>query len=230
MRMTIASVALFLAVHVVVAGVALAQDESAQSESAPQAATPAETLATVAVKGVLPYPRGFYERKQRAPGVFLTRAEIEKRGPVRVTDLFRGTPGATVVSNPRGNVVATSRGARSTNFQPRSVTGPTSSERATGRNQATPRSKDDGPPEPSGVTGEAAPPCTAAVFLNGVRYPAGPGQLDAIPIGSVEAVEFYDSPARVPAQFSAVGTRRMTNVDPEGSATCGVILIWQRES
>lgn len=41
--------------------------------------------------------RGFYQRKRRGWGTFLTREEIEQKQPVRTTDIFRGIAGVRVV-------------------------------------------------------------------------------------------------------------------------------------
>jgi hypothetical protein len=51
--------------------------------------------------------RGFYERQAAGIGHFLTRADIEMRGPWRVADLFYGVPGARVIPGRPGQPVPT---------------------------------------------------------------------------------------------------------------------------
>jgi hypothetical protein len=48
---------------------------------------------------------GFYDRLNRGSGSFMTRAEIETRNPIEVTDLLRGMPGVTVTTVGGGNEV-----------------------------------------------------------------------------------------------------------------------------
>jgi hypothetical protein len=55
-------------------------------------------------------------------------------------------------------------------------------------------------------------PCVPLFFLNGLRL----GNAPSLNPEDVEAVEIYESIARIPAQFSPVG------------AVCGVIVIWTR--
>jgi hypothetical protein len=42
--------------------------------------------------------QGFYERKERGRGIFITREQIEMRGGNRFTDILRMTPGVEVVA------------------------------------------------------------------------------------------------------------------------------------
>lgn len=54
---------------------------------------------------------GFYQRMERATGVFITREEIEDRDPVRTSDLFRAVPGVRVAGfGPGTSSVAVVRG------------------------------------------------------------------------------------------------------------------------
>lgn len=55
---------------------------------------------------------GFYERRDRGLGHFLTREQIDKRNPMRMTDLFRMIPGARVESRGFGTQLVRFRGAR----------------------------------------------------------------------------------------------------------------------
>lgn len=62
-----------------------------------------------------PVHSGFHDRKERGFGQYITREEIEKRNPSRVTDLLRSVPGVRTTSSGRGShgVVTTSRGNNS---------------------------------------------------------------------------------------------------------------------
>lgn len=61
--------------------------------------------------------------------------------------------------------------------------------------------------------------CRPAVFVDGVRtrYDPGIGQTlsSLVPVGWVEAVEVYVSPAEIPLEYGITS-----------SGTCGVILFW----
>ncbi|HEY9514521.1 MAG TPA: carboxypeptidase regulatory-like domain-containing protein [Gemmatimonadaceae bacterium] len=54
---------------------------------------------------------GFDERSKRAFGTFITSDDIEKRGSIRMTDLFRTIPGVQVVWNGSGYTVQMTRGS-----------------------------------------------------------------------------------------------------------------------
>lgn len=57
--------------------------------------------------------RGFYERRGRAHGHFISAPEIRERAPLRTSDLMRGVPGLIVTRDPGGRPgirIARSRG------------------------------------------------------------------------------------------------------------------------
>jgi hypothetical protein len=49
-----------------------------------------------------PHLGGFWERRERRIGYYITREDIEKKNPQRLTDLLRGLPGAKVMPGPNG--------------------------------------------------------------------------------------------------------------------------------
>ncbi len=55
---------------------------------------------------------GFYSRKDRGIGHFVTREEIERRNPPNVTDMFRMIPGARVESRGPGRTIVRFRGSQ----------------------------------------------------------------------------------------------------------------------
>jgi hypothetical protein len=55
---------------------------------------------------------GFYSRKDRGIGHFVTRDEIERRNPPNVTDMFRMIPGARVESRGPGRTIVRFRGSQ----------------------------------------------------------------------------------------------------------------------
>lgn len=62
---------------------------------------------------------GFYERRVREPGVFLTREAIEARHPVTTVDLFEGIPGVRIVrEGTRHRVALTGNRATSLLYDP----------------------------------------------------------------------------------------------------------------
>lgn len=58
--------------------------------------------------------------------------------------------------------------------------------------------------------------CSAAVYLDGRRYPLGPRGLDGIVTLDIEAIEIYRGPASVPGEFGG------------SDSGCGVLAIWTR--
>lgn len=70
------------------------------------------TVVTRSRRSVSPVLEGFYGRLERGQGRFVTREEIEARGPARVTDMLRTIPNLNAHS-PRGGVggVTMSRGS-----------------------------------------------------------------------------------------------------------------------
>jgi hypothetical protein len=55
---------------------------------------------------------GFYARKERGIGHFITREEIDRRNPPNLTDMFRMVPGARVDSRGPGRTVIRFRGSQ----------------------------------------------------------------------------------------------------------------------
>jgi hypothetical protein len=120
---------------------------------------------------------GFYDRLEQGAGLFIERAEIERRRPSRVTDLLRGRPGLTVIRTPDGKDDVR-------------VTTPTRL-----RGDCQPVIWVDGVKIRSG--GEPRVQVTATgnrVFMQ--------AQLSEIVTPEeVEAIEVYDSPAGVPVEY-----------------------------
>lgn len=74
----------------------------------------AATLPPVAVETTprRPYLGGFWERRERGMGMFLTRDEIDRKRPLRITDLFQGLQGVTLTRTSRGRFLTFERGNR----------------------------------------------------------------------------------------------------------------------
>jgi carboxypeptidase family protein/TonB-dependent receptor-like protein len=86
-------------------------DERREVRAGPGSLDVALTPAPVAVGTVAassrrmplsPPLRRFYERMERGRGSFVTREQIDRRKPRRLTDLFREIPGVRVAPTPRG--------------------------------------------------------------------------------------------------------------------------------
>jgi hypothetical protein len=87
-------------------------DERRDVSTAPGALEVALTPAPVALGGVQaaaqrmpmsPPLRRFYERMEHGRGSFVTREQIDRRKPRRLTDLFREIPGVRVATTSRGD-------------------------------------------------------------------------------------------------------------------------------
>ena len=135
----------------------------------------------------------FEERRTaRAGGRFLTQDEFEKRASSLTSDVLRQLPGIDLMRDPlRGSAFY--------------VNG--------GRMQM-----------PRGAmqnTGFRPPPCFAAVVLDGAFVYSGadgepPFNINSIGPAHIAGLEFYASPATIPARYN--GTRN----------TCGLVVIWTR--
>jgi hypothetical protein len=68
----------------------------------------AVALAAVAVEAERTYLGGFWERRDRDIGAFITRADIERRKPMWLADMFYGLPGVKVEPSSGGGRVITS--------------------------------------------------------------------------------------------------------------------------
>lgn len=90
----------------------LAEGQSLRMEIALQP-EPA-TLPPVAVETTprRPYLGGFWERRDRGMGIFFTRDEIERKRPLRITDIFQGLQGVTLTRTSRGRFLTFERGHR----------------------------------------------------------------------------------------------------------------------
>jgi hypothetical protein len=130
----------------------------------------------------------FERRRKTTTGAFFTRRDIEQRNPLEVTDLLGEIPGVSVVTNSRGFKFV---------------------RMAVGR-----------------VGG-----CTPAIYVDGTKVAALPVEFSPetgeplysdviidwlVGTDEVSGIEAYTGPARVPAEFLAIGS------------DCGVIAIWTR--
>ena len=165
-------------------------------------------LDTVAVEGeaepFAPGPlRGFYERKRRGWGLFLTREEIEAKNPGQATDIFRNMAGVRVVSKGgrQWSIRMVRAGASLGALMARACTG-------------------SGCPDPRDVEVEPGKQkCDVNVYIDGALLRAGPGTINQMVFASdVEAVEVYRGPAETPADFLSSNSR------------CGVIVIWTKRA
>ena len=166
-------------------------------------------LDTLAVEGeaepFAPGPlRGFYERKRRGWGLFLTFEEIEAKNPGQATDIFRNLAGVRVV--PTGGRQWSIRMARAGATLPSYTTGKPPECHA----PSCPDPRDE---EPKPKQQE----CNVNVYIDGALLRDGPGVINQMVFASdVEAVEVYRGPAETPADFLSSNSR------------CGVIVIWTR--
>ena len=140
-------------------------------------------LDTLAVEGEAepfePGPmRGFYERKRRGWGLFLTREEWEERVPTRITDILRGLPGVRIVGiGKTGTLIV--RMVR-TPFRLRGVT---SISRL-------------------GSGARNVPNCPVTYFLDGIRFRTTERGINEIALPfDIEAIEVYRGPSETPGEF-----------------------------
>lgn len=113
----------------------------------------------------------FWARRMVGLGVFITRAEIERRHPGQTADLFRGVLGIRVIS--RGNTGEATRlvsGRQSISALPRSRSAASSS-------------------------------CAMQYYVDGVFMTPGTFTVDEIAPAQLEAIEVFRGPSEIPARF-----------------------------
>jgi len=144
----------------------------------------------------------FFERRERGFGIFLDTEELRRSEHRRLSDLFRGMNGISII-----------RYRECTTTTPRFCSSP--EERAGSRRGETSMVR---PP------GQRDDYCWMSVFMDGrLLYKSGssmkvPDLSRDIPISSLDMVEVYRSAGETPGEYSGAG------------GTCGVILFWSKRA
>ena len=152
-------------------------------------------------------------------GVFITEADIEKRRPVRTSDLFRGLLGISVRDTDGVQQLVSNRGVRSnitTSSAPTNVGRPVTTlppARGAPPPSSPSSSTDDGSRGPI-VDGRK---CVLRIGVDGQLMDQS-FSIDEIPVDAVRGIEAYLGPATIPVEFSTMGP----------DAPCGVVMVWMR--
>lgn len=170
---------------------------------------PVEVVAQTAVREAYLQRMGFYERQRVDYGHFITRAEIERRAPDRMTDLLLTVPGARSAPSTSGlNRSSISFGGsiqqRGGPCHPRVYVDGL----VVIRGDARPHGLDvHGQPELASEAGPSDPTMRQEIALDDVVMPE-----------DVQAVEVYRRGSEVPVRFGGMST----------NTQCGVIVVWTR--
>jgi hypothetical protein len=205
------------------AGVPLRQDIGADQRAAEADLSAVQAMARAAGVRVqttgTPTPgggalAGFERRRASGRGVFLARAEVERRHAARLADLFRGVPGVQVVRETAGDrvVMSAARGGRWGDAMQ-----PVAADSAGGPREMARPGADRGraPAAAAAAQAQAQPQCAVQLYVDGVFTPTDAGRLgDEVQPGDVQGVEIYRTAAEVPAEFRRQGSE------------CGVVLVW----
>jgi hypothetical protein len=115
--------------------------------------------------------REFWARRMVGLGVFITRAEIERRHPPQTADLFQGVMGIHVITRGGG-------------LEPTRL--------VTGRQamSASPR-----------INSAASSGCVLQYYVDGLFMSPGSFSVDDIVPADLEAIEIFRGPSEVPARF-----------------------------
>jgi len=153
---------------------------------------------------------GFERRRHSGRGVYLARADVERRHAARLVDLFRGLPGVQVVRDPSGERVVMS-GARAGRWSDDLRTAPAADSAVAALNAPRgDRTRTSGVAQPADESS-----CAVQLYVDGVFTPTEHGRIaDEVQPGDVEAVEVYRAATEVPAEYRRQGSG------------CGVILVW----
>ena len=154
------------------------------------------------------YMPDFEDNRRLGLGHFMTRANLEKYSGMRLTSVLQQMPGFGVVAGRASSWVFNSRMP-----PPPCVGNPPDARCLTSYGYYVP----DKAEQAQGM----ATACYVHVYIdgmlmNGGKDPAEPYDFNALAPESVEAVEYYNSPAQTPLKYSRMGS------------TCGVLVLWLR--
>lgn len=163
-------------------------------------------LDSVRVVGEMNVPLSFLENRHAGLGHFMTREDLEKVGNRALADVLAQTPGLAVIRGTTGQgYLLSKRAPAPPNPTGRNTVGtdiyyPTTAERSRGIQAG----------------------CYARVYLDGQLLnpttPADPVNVNDFGVRSIEATEYYASPAQTPSRYSRL------------NSTCGVFVIHTRRS
>lgn len=141
---------------------------------------PITVVAAAPVDGPL---SGFYQRKAKGWGVFITRDEIVKRGAMRLQELFHGIPDVSVrrISDLESTIRMGTEFSR-TNIGPLSL-------------------GETGTPEVAGI---AALPCSPIMYVDGMEFGRVDDVMNQVSPGEVEGIEVYRRAGEVPPQYGGI--------------------------
>lgn len=130
-----------------------------------------DTVLVTAREGANGRLREFWARKKVGIGVFITRADIERRQPARTSDLFYGVMGIRVIAS------------RGTGEPARLVSGRDPMSGFSRRNAAAPNV------------------CVMQYYIDGILISPGTFSVDDIVPGHIEAIEVFRGASEVPVTF-----------------------------
>ena len=155
---------------------------------------------------------------RHAGGVFITEADIEKRKPVRTTDLFRGLLGVSVRDSGGVLQLVSNRGTQMT-FS----AGATGRAGGAGRAAASSAGPARGAPSQVMFDDSSRGPtvdgrkCVLRIGVDGQLMDAA-YSVDEIPVNSIRGIEVYIGAATIPVEFSTV----------QPDSPCGIVMVWTR--
>jgi hypothetical protein len=141
---------------------------------------------------------GFYQRQRSGWGSFFDSGDIEDMVATELSDVLRRVPGVRLARNGFSTVAQTRRSIAwglDQNFNP------------AGQGIFTRGAAER-------LMGNGRPPCTLAVYLDGV--PTFDSDLDWIPVSQIDAVEVYTGGISTPIMFLWQGGQ------------CGAVAVWTR--
>jgi carboxypeptidase family protein len=148
---------------------------------------------------------GFYARKERGFGVFLTEDDIERSGAHRTSDLFRRIAGVRVVYNPSTHAYKLQSVRYGLSLS--QTTAGAFSGRGGGGGGG-------GGGSGEGGGGGGGSVCEMMTVLDGV--PVKLDGIDDVRLENLGGVEVYRGPSEIPAEFNQTGS------------VCGVVVMWTR--
>lgn len=158
---------------------------------------------------------GFYRRAASGFGTYVTRGDIERRNPIRGTDLLRTIPGVEVHCNRGDCSVSFTRMNRPPGPTLISATAATQMGGLGSQGSKIGAMTDDlGGSAPTGGTLSDDEMCPISYYVDGLPYRGG--GIDDFSPRVIEGIELYNGPASTPPVFAKDG------------ASCGVIVVWTR--
>ncbi len=201
-RLEMAPIGNNVGMSVLVLLIALCGSEVLAQSSAKDTARLAPVAVTEKAPSVSPRIREFEARRQQwVGGIFLTQAQIEKRHPTKVIDIFRGVTSLKIIDSAGIKLLASSRGLRLS--------------LARGNRRGIPGVID---PEQASDTRGGLVDCVVRIAVDGQLKEWG-FDLSLLVPEDLYGIEIFPGASSIPSQYNSMSQR---------DNGCGLVMLWTK--